>query len=275
MDFHNSGHYCSILIKIVVYCYHKVKFMYKEVMICFQVAQARCQETMELIRAQQSRLVQARKLQGGCDGEESFSVSMDRSCIRPVSPKSIHHGWNSSGAVTSTPLGGSGVGRRRSVGSFPYVYICNHHAAGHVCSCWDPMPSSVLEESQDCCCNGTGPRPNNLGNIQEVRESAEDLLDNGADDLGKGVDGVCVRCGNPATLDQRCDGNGTNQTFKRHLRRSCTWQYPTESFDDEDPSCNGGSGGCDSGARLCGSNDYVTDSSGDNTTEGSDGFTKR
>lgn len=239
-----------------------------------KVAQARCQETIELIRAQQSRLVQARRQQGGCDGDESFSVSLDRSCIRPMSPKSFHNGWNSSGGVTSTPLGISSVGRRRSLGSFPYIYVCNHHAAGHACSCWDPVPSSVLEESQDCYCSGTGSRPNNLGNIQEVRESAEDLLDNGADDLGKDVDGVCVRCGNPSTLDQRCEGNGTNQTFKRHLRRSCTWQYPTESFDDEDPSCNGGSGGSDSGTRLCGSNDYVTDSSGDNTTEGSDGFTK-
>lgn len=261
--------------KSVMFLYHKQKYSSKQVIICFQVAQARCQETIELIRAQQSRLVQARRQQGGCDGDESFSVSLDRSCIRPMSPKSFHNGWNSFGGATSTPLGISSVGRRRSVGSFPYIYVCNHHAAGHTCSCWDPMPSTLLEESQDCCCSGTGSRPNNLGNIQEVRESAEDLLENGADDLGKGVDGVCMRCGNPSTLDQRCEGNGTNQIFKRHLRRSCTWQYPTESFDDEDPSCNGGSGGSDSGTRLCGSNDYVTDSSGDNTTEGSDGFTKR
>lgn len=245
------------------------------------MAQARCQETVELIQAQQSRLLQARRQQGECDGDESLSSGLDRSCIRPLSPKSIHQGWSSSAGATSTPVGGSNsVGRRRSVGSFAYVYKCNHHAAGHACSCWDPMPSSVLEESQDCCCNGAGSRPNNLGNIQEVHESAEDLLDSDADALGKGEDGVCLRCGNPSALDQRCDGNGTRQVFKKHLRRACTWQYPTETFDDEDPSCNGGSGGSDSGTRLCSSNedhkyDYATDNSGDNTTEGSDGFTKR
>ncbi|XP_021923306.1 uncharacterized protein LOC110831512 isoform X4 [Zootermopsis nevadensis] len=244
-----------------------------------KVAQARCQETMELIQAQQSRLVQARRQQGVYDRDESFCSSLDRSCIRPLSPKSIHQGWNTSGVVTSTPAGSVGVGRRRSVGSFPYIYKCNHDAAGHACSCWDPVPSSVLEESQDCCCNGSGPRPNNLGNIQEVRESAEDLLDSDGLALGKDEDDVCVRCGNPSALDQRCDGNGARQIYKRHLRRSCTWQYPTENFDDEDPSCNGGSVGSDSGTRLCGASDdhkydYATDNSGDNTTEGSDGFTK-
>jgi hypothetical protein len=232
---------------------------------------------MELIRAQQSRLVQARRQQGRCDGDESFSSALDRSCIRPLSPKSIHQGWSSSGGATSTPNSGSGsVGRRRSVGSFPYIYKCNHHAAGHACSCWDPVPSSVLEETQDCCCNSGGSRPNNLGNIQEVRESAEDLLDNDADDLEKSDDGVCVRCGNPSASDQRCESGG-RQIPRKHLHRSCTWQYPTETFDDEDPLCSGGS---DSGTKLCGSNDdhkydYATDNSGDNTTESSDGFTKR
>jgi hypothetical protein len=117
-----------------------------------------------------------------------------------------------------------------------------------------------------------GSRPNNLGNIEEVRESAEDLLDNGADDLEKGEDGVCVRCGNPSALDQRCDGGSTRQAVSKHLQRSCTWQYPTETFDDEDPLC--------SGTKLCGSTDdhkydYATDNSGDNATESSDGFTKR
>ncbi|PNF42652.1 hypothetical protein B7P43_G01279 [Cryptotermes secundus] len=241
-----------------------------------KVAQGRCQETMELIRAQQSRLVQARRQQDGFDGDESFLSCLDRSCIRPLSPRSIHQGWSSSGGATSTPTGGTGgVGRRRSVGSFPYIYKCNHHAAGHACSCWDPVPSSVLEESQDCCCNSAGSRPNNLGNIREVRESAEDLLDNDADDLEKGEDGVCVRCGNPSVLDQRCDSNGTRHVLRKHLHRSCTWQYPTETFD-EDPLCSGGS---DSGTKLCSSNDdhkydYVTDNSGDNTTESSDGFPK-
>jgi hypothetical protein len=100
-----------------------------------------------------------------------------------------------------------------------------------------------------------------------VRESAEDLLDNDADDLEKGEDGVCVRC----------DSSSTRQALRKHLQRSCTWQYPTETFDDEDPLCSGGS---DSVTKLCGSNDdhkydYATDNSGDNTTESSDGFTKR
>ena len=230
---------------------------------------------MELIRAQQSRLIQARQQQGVCEGDESFLSTLSR----PMSPKGIHHNWGPSGA-TSTPVGSSNsVGRRRSVGSFPYIYKCNHHAAGHACSCWDPTPSSVLEDTPDCCCNSAAARLNNLGNIQEVRESAEDLLDNDTDTLGKGDDGLCARCGNPASMDRRCEVVGSRQVFKRHLRRSCTWQYPTENFDDEDASCNGGSGdrmsSSDSGNRLFSSNDYATDSSGDNTTESRDGFMKR
>lgn len=224
---------------------------------------------MELIRAQQSRLIQARQQQGCCEGDESFLSTLSR----PMSPKG---NWAPSGA-TSTPVGSSSsVGRRRSVGSFPYIYKCNHHAAGHACSCWDPTPPSVLEDSPDCCCNSAAARLNNLGNIQEVRESAEDLLDNDADALGKGEDSLCVRCGNPASVDRRCEAIGSRQVFKRHLRRSCTWQYPTENFDDED----GRISSSDSGNRLCSSNedhkcDYATDTSGDNTTEGSDGFMKR
>ncbi|GFG29294.1 hypothetical protein Cfor_02123 [Coptotermes formosanus] len=112
--------------------------------------------------------------------------------------------------LTSTPLGISSVGRRRSVGSFPYIYICNHHAAGHACSCWDPIPSSVLEESQDCCCSGTGSRPNNLGNIQEVRESAEDLLDNGADDLGKDSSGACSKPVPPVPVNSHLHCRASN-----------------------------------------------------------------
>jgi hypothetical protein len=113
-----------------------------------KVAHGRCQETMELIRAQQSRLVQARRQQDRSEGDESFSNCLDRSCIRPLSPKSTHQGWSSSGEATSILVSGHGsVGRRRSVGSFPYIYKCNHHVAGCACACWNPVPSSVLEES--------------------------------------------------------------------------------------------------------------------------------
>jgi hypothetical protein len=109
-----------------------------------------------------------------------------------------------------------------------------------------------------------------------VRESAEDLIDNDANDMEKGEDGVCVRCGNPSALDQRCDSSGTRQMLKKHLTRSCTWQYPIETFDDDDPLCSGGS---DSGTELCSSNDdhkydYATDNSGDRAIESSDSFTK-
>jgi hypothetical protein len=147
--------------------------------------------------------------------------------IRPLSPKSIHQGWSSSGGATSILVSGHGsVGRRRSVGSFSYIYKCNHHVAGCACSCWNPVPSSVLEGSQDYCYNSEGSRPNNLENIQEVRESAEELIDNDANDMEKGEDGVCVSCGIPSALDQRCDSNGTRQMLKKHVTRSCTWQYP-------------------------------------------------
>nr|CAD7591457.1 unnamed protein product [Timema genevievae] len=219
-----------------------------------KVAHSRCQETMELIRSQQSRLNRPQD----CD-------SLDHSCpTRPTSPRPAHHApWE--GPVSSTPV--QSGGRRRSVGSHPYIYKCSHHAAGHTCSCWEP-PSPALEE--DCACPT---RPTNLGDIREVRESAEDLLETDGEVAVKSVgDGLCTRCSGSQTSDSGNSSSGGGPVGKRNLQRSCTWQFPTENFDDDDGApCNG---------RLCGEEGhkcgYSTDNSnsGDNTTEGSEGCPK-
>lgn len=135
--------------------------------------------------------------------------------------------WAAGIQACSTP-GLEGVGRRRSLAALPYIYKCSHHAAGDSsCACWD---------AEECHCR--------LGDIQEVRESAEDLLDQqqqAADNLG--VYGPCARCGKKQA-----------SLRKRHLRRSSTWQYQSEALDETTSS---------------------TDTSADNTTEGSEGTPKK
>ncbi|KAK7791790.1 hypothetical protein R5R35_008808 [Gryllus longicercus] len=274
-----------------------------------KVAHARCQETMELIREQQARLVRTRQQLGLEDDEVPFSPSHGSppaaapasaaaapstpssqaasDGARPASPRDAPLGWSPASApapaAASTPLGagaGGAIGRRRSVGSFPYIYKCSHHAAGHACACWDAtLPPAGLDDSAasataaagECTC-GPRTRPNNLGDIREVRESAEDLLEDAeAEEAGgplapgagpaageKGDGRVCGRCGGTTPGAQQLPATAQSaQTHKRYLRRSCTWQYPTEGFDEEDTLCDGGDG-------------HIADS----TTDGSDGCPK-
>lgn len=99
-----------------------------------------------------------------------------------------------------------------------------------------------------------------------MRESSEDLLDATSDDR-EGKVKSAVKCG-------RCGGatqqNGESRVDSKRLvlRRSCTWQYPTENYDEEDNSRLSGS----AGDHKC---EYSTDNSGDTATEGSDGCAKR
>lgn len=142
-------------------------------------------------------------------------------------------------------------------------------------------PASLVE----CTC-GPRARPNNLGDIREVRESAEDLLEEAeAEDATAAAEKngevcatapgakVCGRCGGAVAMGGTgSNGSGSGSggqaaaaAHKRYLRRSCTWQYPTEGFDEEDTLCDGAEG------HKCG---FSADSNGDSNTEGSDGCGK-
>ncbi|KAF4522613.1 hypothetical protein B566_EDAN003595 [Ephemera danica] len=92
--------------------------------------------------------------------------------------------------ASSTPLSSS---RRRSLPAPPSS--CAPYSAGHTCGCWEPATT----------------RPLSLGDIQEVRESAESL----------------------DKTEQECDSPWCGGA-KARLRRSCTWQHPTESFEEEE-----------------------------------------
>lgn len=133
---------------------------------------------------------------------------------------------NTSTSSTSS----SHSGRRRSVGAFPYIYKCSHHAEGRTCSCWDPTPSD---------CGGT--RLNGIR--EEERENSDDSKSDGT---------ACSHC----VQQQKQLSSG-----KLQLRRSCTWQYPPENFEDEGVSCSEG--------------DKSGYSGGSSTTEGSDEGPKR
>lgn len=166
-----------------------------------RIAQSRYHETLEIVQNTQSQLVQTPPLNG------------DDRLLSPVLSQ-----WN---PVSASTPGNFNVGRRRSLGSFPYIYKCNHHAAGHECSC-DPAvtrdPSKPIgtvqrqSYSQCQCVCGTLPKP-----LGDIRESAEDLLEDKCDDW---------------------EYNGSRAALKRHLRRTCTWQYPAEGFDDQDNNSN-------------------------------------
>ncbi|KAL0280045.1 UNVERIFIED_CONTAM: hypothetical protein PYX00_001459 [Menopon gallinae] len=160
-----------------------------------KLAQSRYQEAFEIVQNTQSRLLQI----VNANAEEA-----------PVSPFVVN--WNM--IMSRIPGGGTfNIGRRRSLASFPYIYKCSHHAAGHDCAC-DPSvtrdPSKKVSQCQ-CSC-GTLMKP-----LTDIRESPEDL---------------------PHQKVSDWEYNGSRSAMKRHLRRTSTWQYPAESFDDQDNNSN-------------------------------------
>lgn len=162
----------------------------------FRVAQARYGETAEAIRNVQTRLMQ--------DGDFNLSDRLTGSILDFKSSKDPGCNFN--------------FGRRKSLGSFPYIFKCSHHAEGSDCSCDSGFVRDPFEADDDsqnrnrafyrCDCTST-----RLQNVDDV--STE-------------------KCGS-----WECSTCKTS--IKMHLRRTCTWQYPTEKFDDYDRGSNNSS----------------------------------
>lgn len=150
----------------------------------FRIAHARYRETVETVRNAQSRLT---------ENLDSFPnlPNLEVSCM--------------SGACH--------YGRRKSLGSFPYIYKCNHHAAGHDCAC----DGSVTKDPYKMGTNRNRTLSPRRCDCEKIfKEACENDL---ADD----------KCGN-----WECD----RSVNKSLLRRTSTWQYPTEGFENHENRCN-------------------------------------
>ncbi|XP_049785919.1 puratrophin-1-like [Schistocerca cancellata] len=222
-----------------------------------KVAQARCQETMELIREQQTRLVRMRRDLGAedADGDEALLLGLDQLVTAAVPT-------TGTSASSTTPCSS---GRRRSLGAFPYIYKCSHHAEGRACSCCDPTPPPPDYASSATSGTGSGNSSTSGASasgsrLNGIREEEREGSEDGNKDEESSVSATiaedeCTRC------DHQQTDHPQQFVGKRPLRRACTWQYPVESFEDEGVSCTGGDDKCG----------Y---SGGGSTTDGSDGCPK-
>ncbi|KAG8230681.1 hypothetical protein J437_LFUL010758 [Ladona fulva] len=250
-----------------------------------KAAHARCMETVSLIRAQQPRAWNSNHVNSepttptdavvekgcsACAASSSFfssassSSSSSSTCSYPSCPSGqenhsyrskqcLNRSWASSKGSTNNSTGPAR--RRRSVGSYPCSESVVDHESDHAPrqSCGAPFPDDCL-----------------LGNIKEVRESSEELLEEVVED---------------------------NKCYRQQdmlLRRSCTWPYPGEGQPSDSSRVDGEDGGDGYRSEMIGDSyrrsgrckhcharvddqrcEFSADHSGeDNTTEGSEGCLK-